>query len=50
MGYTGYLSTYYTNKLIENNQERIAKGMDYLRESDGTIVQFVSYGSPQPYI
>ncbi len=50
MGYTGYLSTYYTNKLIEYNQERIAKGMDYLRESDGTIVQFVSYGSPQPYI
>lgn len=50
MGYTGYLSTYYTNKLIEYNQARAAKGEDVLREADGTIVQFVSYGMAQPYI
>ncbi|MBQ3522588.1 MAG: DUF4843 domain-containing protein [Bacteroidales bacterium] len=50
MGYTGYLSTYYTNKLIEYNQQRKAQGLDVLREEDGTIVQFVSYGMPQPYI
>jgi hypothetical protein len=50
MGYTGYLSTYYTNKLIELNRERQAQGLDYLKESDGTIVQFVRDGMPQPYI
>ena len=50
MGYTGYLSTYYTNKLIETNRARQAQGLDPLKEEDGTIVQFASNGTPQPYI
>ncbi len=50
MGYTGYLSTYYTNKLIELNRARQAQGLEPLKESDGKIVQFVNYGAPQPYI
>ncbi len=50
MGYTAYLSIYYTNKLIEYNTRRKAQGLDVLKEEDGTIVQFVSYGMPQPYI
>ena len=50
MGYTSYLSNYYTNKLIEHNTERKNKGLDVLKEDVGTIVQFFSYGTPQPYI
>lgn len=51
-GYASYLSTFYANRLIEYNRQRMAEGLDVLKEEDGTIVQFNYYGSsdPVPYI
>lgn len=50
MGYTGYLSSFFTDELIKLNKERVAQGLDVLKEEDGTIVQFTLYAAPQPYI
>lgn len=50
MGYTGYLSSYYTEKLVQYNRERQQQGLDVLKESDGTIVRFTLNSEPQPYI
>ena len=50
MGYTAYLSKFYTNRLIELNRDRREQGLDVLKEDDGTIVQFVNNGDLQPYI
>ena len=50
MGYTAYLSNFYTNRLIELNRERREQGLDVLKEDDGTIVQFVNNGDLQPFI
>ena len=49
MGYTGYLSSYYTDKLIKYNRERKAQGLDVLKESDGRIVRFTLYGEELNY-
>ena len=49
MGYTGYLSTYFTNKLIEVNDARIARGEDVIKDDKGNPIYFVNYGTPQPY-
>lgn len=49
MGYTGYLSTYFTNKLIEVNDARIARGEDVIKDDKGNPIYFVNYGQPQPY-
>jgi hypothetical protein len=50
MGYTAYLSNFYTNRLVELNRDRREQGLDVLKEDDGTIVQFVNNGDLQPYI
>ncbi len=49
MGYTGYLSSYYTDKLIKYNRERKAQGLDVLKESNGKIVRFTLYGEELNY-
>ena len=49
MGYTGYLSTFFTNKLIEVNDKRLAEGGDVIRDDKGNPIYFVNFGSPQPY-
>lgn len=56
-GYTAFLSSFFSGKLIEYNKELEANGEDVLREEPeeegalGTIVQFVSYyNTLVPYI
>lgn len=49
MGYTGYLSLFFTNKLIEVNDARIAQGLDVIRDENGEPIYFVNLNVPQPY-
>lgn len=52
MAYTQYLSTFYSNKLREENARRAEQGLGLLREApteegaEGKLVQFVLYGRP----
>lgn len=49
MGYTGYLSTFFTRKLIEVNDSRLAQGLDVIRDEKGDPIYFVNNSVPQPY-
>lgn len=49
MGYTGYLSTFFTNKLIEVNDQRLAQGLDVIKDDKDQPIYFVNFGTPQPY-
>lgn len=49
MGYTGYLSTFFTRKLIEVNDKRLAEGLDVIRDEEGNPIYFVNNSTPQPY-
>ncbi len=50
MGYAGFLSGYFTDRLVKLNKERAKEGKEPLKEADGTIVAFTNFGQPQPYI
>lgn len=49
MGYTGYLSTFFTRKLIEVNDQRLADGLDVIKDEKGNPIYFVNNSIPQPY-
>ena len=50
MGYTGYLSLFFTNKLIEVNDQRIAQGLDVIMDDNGMPIYFVNLGVRQPHM
>ena len=48
-GYAGYVSSYFTQKLIEENDARLARGESVITDENGNPIYFVKSGKPMPY-